>query len=101
MGQGQGSNLGAFPVSYVANLFHFVSPLKASYRHKIPDLSRSPPSFFLTLSHHELLLESSLAVGEIAARVGYASQSAFTAALVREFGVTPRQLRRESRDKTG
>ncbi len=50
MGQGQGSNLGAFPVSYVANLFHFVSPLKASYRHKIPDLSRSPPSFFLTLS---------------------------------------------------
>ncbi|WP_132629812.1 AraC family transcriptional regulator [Pseudomonas aeruginosa] len=50
---------------------------------------------------HELLLESSLAVGEIAARVGYASQSAFTAALVREFGVTPRQLRRESRDKTG
>lgn len=29
------------------------------------------------------------------------SQSAFTAALVREFGVTPRQLRRESRDKTG
>ncbi|MCR3844421.1 hypothetical protein K3Z92_11860, partial [Pseudomonas aeruginosa] len=25
----------------------------------------------------------------------------FTAALVREFGVTPRQLRRESRDKTG
>ncbi len=51
MGQGQGSNLGAFPVSYVANLFHFVSPLKASYRHKIPDLSRSPPSFFLTLSH--------------------------------------------------
>ncbi len=50
MGQGQGSNLGAFPVSYVTNLFHFVSPLKASYRHKIPDLSRSPPSFFLTLS---------------------------------------------------
>ena len=40
-------------------------------------------------------------MGEIAARVGYASQSAFTAALVREFGVTPRQLRRESRDKTG
>lgn len=50
MGQGQGSNLGAFPISYVANLFHFVSPLKASYRHKIPDLSRSLPSFFLTLS---------------------------------------------------
>lgn len=41
----------------------------------------------------ELLLSSRLPVGEIAARVGYGSQSAFTAALAREFGVTPRQLR--------
>ncbi|MCY1350722.1 Exoenzyme S synthesis regulatory protein ExsA [compost metagenome] len=48
----------------------------------------------------ELLCNSGLAVGEIAARVGYASQSAFTAALVREFGVTPRQLRREARDNS-
>jgi AraC-like DNA-binding protein len=38
----------------------------------------------------ELLGSSQLAVGEIAARVGYASQSAFTAALVRQFGCTPR-----------
>lgn len=44
----------------------------------------------------ELLLGSQLPVGEIAARVGYASQSAFTAALGRSFGITPRQLRRES-----
>ncbi|SDS51643.1 helix-turn-helix transcriptional regulator [Pseudomonas oryzae] len=42
----------------------------------------------------QLLLESTLGVGEIAARVGYSSQSAFTAALAREFGVTPRELRR-------
>ena len=41
-----------------------------------------------------LLLGSELAVGEVAARVGYASQSAFTAALSRHLGVTPRQLRR-------
>ena len=41
----------------------------------------------------QLLLESRLAVGEIAARVGYSSQSAFTAALSREFGITPRALR--------
>jgi len=41
----------------------------------------------------ELLLSSRLAVGEVAARVGYGSQSAFTAALAREFGLTPRQLR--------
>ena len=38
-------------------------------------------------------------VGEIAARVGYGSQSAFTAALVRARGCTPRALRRELRDK--
>jgi AraC-like DNA-binding protein len=44
----------------------------------------------------ELLLGSRLPVGEVAARVGYGSQSAFTAALVREFGVTPRQLRAEA-----
>lgn len=46
------------------------------------------------------LLRSHLAVGEIATRVGYASQSAFTAALLREFGTTPRQLRRECRDNS-
>ena len=48
----------------------------------------------------ELLLSSNLAVGDVAARVGYASQSAFTAALSRQLGSTPRQLRRESRDKS-
>ncbi|WP_068829982.1 helix-turn-helix domain-containing protein [Pseudomonas sp. BMS12] len=46
----------------------------------------------------ELLINSGLAVGEIAARVGYASQSAFTAALVRELGLTPRELRRQARE---
>jgi len=42
----------------------------------------------------QLLRGSDLAVGEIAARVGYSSQSAFTAALSRHLGMTPRQLRR-------
>ncbi|MEX6502112.1 AraC family transcriptional regulator [Pseudomonas zhanjiangensis] len=41
----------------------------------------------------DLLQNSPLAVGEIAARVGYGSQSAFTAALSRRFGCTPRALR--------
>lgn len=41
----------------------------------------------------QLLQHSDLAVGEIAARVGYSSQSAFTAALSRHFGSTPRALR--------
>ena len=47
-----------------------------------------------------LLRDSDLAIGEIAAQVGYASQSAFSAALSRAFGLTPSALRRESRDKT-
>lgn len=47
----------------------------------------------------QLLQTTRLPVGEIAARVGYASQSAFTAALARAFGDTPRALRREARDK--
>ena len=42
----------------------------------------------------QLLQGSNLAIGEIAARVGYSSQSAFSAALSRYFGVNPRQLRR-------
>lgn len=46
----------------------------------------------LQLGRH-LLQNSRLAVGEIAARVGYSSQSAFTAALSRQFGSTPRALR--------
>ncbi|MBO3277203.1 AraC family transcriptional regulator [Pseudomonas schmalbachii] len=52
--------------------------------------------------HHalEMLRGTHLPVGEIAARVGYASQSAFTAALVREFGATPREVRREARDNS-
>jgi AraC-like DNA-binding protein len=41
----------------------------------------------------QLLQGSNLAIGEIAARVGYSSQSAFSAVLSRHLGVTPRQLR--------
>jgi AraC-like DNA-binding protein len=48
----------------------------------------------LQLAEH-LLRSSDLPVGEIAARVGYNSQSAFTAALSRHLGTTPRQLRRD------
>ncbi|MDB5996059.1 MAG: AraC family transcriptional regulator, partial [Pseudomonas sp.] len=47
-----------------------------------------------------LLRNSALPVGEIASRVGYSSQSAFSAAVLREFGATPGTLRREAGDKT-
>lgn len=43
---------------------------------------------------HGLLRSSPLPVGEIAARVGYSSQSAFAAAMLREFGKSPGALRR-------
>lgn len=41
-----------------------------------------------------LLRGTPLAIGEIAERVGYASQSAFSAAMLREFGASPNALRR-------
>ena len=41
-----------------------------------------------------LLRETPLLIGEIAERVGYTSQSAFAAAMLREFGASPGALRR-------
>ena len=46
-----------------------------------------------------LLRDSALPIGEIASRVGYSSQSAFAAAVLREFGASPGKLRREVGDK--
>ena len=46
----------------------------------------------------QLLRNSALPMGEVASRVGYASQSAFSAAMLREFGASPSRLRRESGD---
>ncbi|MGH8382137.1 AraC family transcriptional regulator [Pseudomonas sp.] len=50
------------------------------------------------LQARRLLAETDLAIGEIASRVGYSSQSAFCAAMLKAFGRTPRALRRESGD---
>lgn len=47
-----------------------------------------------------LLRETSLPMSEIASHVGYSSQSAFSAAMLRAFGATPGQLRREPDDKS-
>lgn len=44
----------------------------------------------------DLLQKTPLPIGEIADRVGYASQSAFAAAMLREFGATPGALRRSA-----
>ena len=45
-----------------------------------------------------LLRHSTLPIGEVASRVGYSSQSAFAAAMLRQFGASPSVLRRESGD---
>ncbi|MGY2225224.1 AraC family transcriptional regulator [Pseudomonas gingeri] len=45
-----------------------------------------------------MLRETALPIGEIALRVGYSSQSAFCAAMSREFGASPGALRRDSGD---
>ena len=42
----------------------------------------------------KLLRETALPIGEVACRVGYTSQSAFSAAVQREFGAAPGSLRR-------
>ncbi|MHC8321720.1 helix-turn-helix transcriptional regulator [Pseudomonas sp. GB2N2] len=46
-----------------------------------------------------LLRNSALPIGEIASRVGYSSQSAFSAAVLREVGLSPGKLRREAGNK--
>ena len=43
----------------------------------------------------DLLREPSATVDSVAHRVGYSSQSAFAAAVLREFGATPGKLRRQ------
>ncbi|MEX5340675.1 helix-turn-helix domain-containing protein [Pseudomonas sp. I2] len=50
------------------------------------------------LKARRLLKETQLPVGEIAAQVGYSSQSAFSAAMLRDFGHSPMALRREPDD---
>jgi AraC-like DNA-binding protein len=50
------------------------------------------------LKARQLVEQTVLPMGEIAARVGYSSQSAFSAAMLRAFGCTPLALRRESGD---
>ncbi len=46
----------------------------------------------------QLLLHSTLSLGEIAVRCGYTSQSAFSAAMLRDTGCSPRHYRQQARD---
>ncbi len=91
---------------------HLAHPLQVTDLARIADLSsarlharfvaecgQTPMDYVRSRRLHialGLLRQSALPIGEIASRVGYQSQSAFAAAVLREFGRTPGALRRES-----
>lgn len=70
----------------------------------LAETGRSPMAYVRErrLARARALLQSTdLPIGEVAARVGYDSQSAFAAAVRQAYGKSPRRLRREPLDKTG
>jgi AraC-like DNA-binding protein len=63
----------------------------------VAECGQTPMEYIRSRRLHKavaLLRDSYLPIGEIAQRVGYSSQSAFAAAVLREFGVSPGKLRR-------
>jgi AraC-like DNA-binding protein len=65
----------------------------------IAECGQTPMDYIRSRRLHmavRLLRESALPIGEVANRVGYSSQSAFAAAVMREFGASPGKLRREA-----
>ena len=68
----------------------------------VAECGQTPMDYIRSRRLHKavgLLRNSALPIGEIACRVGYSSQSAFAAAVLREFGASPGKLRREAGDK--
>jgi len=62
----------------------------------VAECGQTPMEYIRSRRLHKavgLLRDSQLPIGEIAHRVGYSSQSAFAAAVQREFGVSPGKLR--------
>lgn len=91
---------------------HAAHPLQVADLARIADLSvarlharfmaecgQTPMDFIRSRRLHmalDLLRRTPLPIGEIAERVGYSSQSAFAAAMLREFGASPGALRRNA-----
>ena len=72
------------------------------YARFVAECGQTPMGYIRSRRLHiavSLLRNSALPIGEIASRVGYSSQSAFAAAVLREFGDPPGKLRREAGDK--
>lgn len=86
----------AHPIQ-VADLARLAGLSAARFHHRFVEETGLTPMAYVRDKRlrlgRQLLHNSRLSVGEIAARVGYTSQSAFTAALSRQFGETPRALR--------
>ncbi|MGY2442745.1 AraC family transcriptional regulator [Pseudomonas sp. SDO52101_S400] len=69
----------------------------------VAECGQTPMDYIRSRRLHKalmLLRETTLPIGEVASCVGYGSQSAFSAAVLREFGTSPTQLRREADDKS-
>ncbi|MCG6574543.1 AraC family transcriptional regulator [Pseudomonas sp. AF32] len=63
----------------------------------VAECGQTPMEYIRSRRLHKavgLLRDTDLPIGEVAHRVGYSSQSAFAAAVLREFGVSPSKLRR-------
>lgn len=93
----------AYPIQ-VADLASLAGLSAARFHHRFVEETGTTPMAYVRDKRlrlgRQLLHNSRLSVGDIAARVGYTSQSAFTAALSRHFGETPKALReRQPRDK--
>ena len=91
----------AYPLQ-VADLAH-IAGLSNAHLHRrfLSECGQTPMDYIRQRrlrSALTLLRQSSLPMGEIANRIGYASQSAFAAAMLREFGASPSALRRNSGD---
>lgn len=91
----------AYPIQ-VADLAGIAGLSTARFHHRFVEETGVTPMAYVRERRlrlgRQLLHNSRLSVGDIAARVGYTSQSAFTAALSRHFGETPKALR-QPRDK--
>lgn len=64
----------------------------------VAECGQTPMDYIRSRRLHKavgMLRDSDLPIGEIAQRVGYSSQSAFAAAVLREFGASPGRLRRQ------
>ena len=91
----------AYPLQ-VADLAHIAGLSCARLHSRFVSESGQTPMDYIRqrrlYSGLTLLRHSALPIGEVASRVGYSSQSAFAAAMLREFGASPSVLRRESGD---